>query len=139
VKFEAVYWSGWAAPDTLSSLYGSARLLIAQNQWSRGTGAGITLGAGSSPFYPYTGIKDVIIEQNEIGVAGAAIRLLGDATTTQRYQVRFNTGRGAYVKPALTPGASWQGNMDGVSYGTPTEVPWSQPFFAWELVDAGAA
>jgi hypothetical protein len=138
VKYEGIYWAGWAGPDTDPSLHGSSRLTIVGNTWTGGLGVGINLGAGTSPFYKYTGIKDVLIERNEIGVAGTAIRLLGDTTTTQRYQVRLNTGRGAYTKPPFVPGVNWQGNMDGVSYGSPTEVDWAQPFFAWETLDTGA-
>ncbi|MBW3575271.1 MAG: hypothetical protein KY450_10435 [Actinobacteria bacterium] len=128
---------GWAGPDTAADLYGSIRWTIARNRIEGAQGDGIVLGESSSPWYPYSGVKDVIISANQLGVRGTAIRLLGTSTATKRFQVSNNSGTNAYIRPGLVAGDYWKANMDGISYGTSTAVGWSTPYFSWEARDAG--
>ncbi len=128
---------GWAGPDTSTDLYGSIRWTIARNRIEGAQGDGIVLGEASSPWYPYPGVKDVIISTNQIGVRGTAIRLLGTSTATKRFQVSNNGGTNTYVRPELVAGDFWHGNADGTSFGTATSTSWSAPYFSWEARDRG--
>jgi hypothetical protein len=130
----AITGYGWAGPDTATDLDGSIRWTIARNRIS-GAKDGIVLGEATSPIYPYLGVKDVLVTDNQISVSGRAIALMGDATATRRFQVRNNSGSATYVHPAFVAGDNWAGNGDGTSYGSPTAVRWSQPYFAWETFD----
>ena len=118
--------AGWAGPNTETTLYGSMRSTISRNTVIGGRGDGIVLGMGNSGYFAYVGVKDVVIESNALDVLGTAIRLEGDSGSTQRFQVRFNTGVARYIRPAFVVGDHWVGNADGVTFGTATEVPWTQ-------------
>lgn len=120
---------GWAAPFTSTELHGSLRWTIARNLVEGAKKDGIVLGEPTSPWYPYTGVKDLVITHNHLDVAGTAIRLDGTSTTTNRFQVTHNTGTNHYLKPTLTPGTHWTGNADNTTYGEPTTVPWTRPYF----------
>ncbi len=128
---------GWAGPDTAPDLFGSFRWTIARNHIEGGRGDGIVLGEGSSPWYPYFGVKDLVVSDNQIAVSRKAIRLDGTSTATNRFQVSNNTGTNAYTRPGLVSGDYWRGNADGTSFGTPTAVAWEQPYFSWESHDRG--
>lgn len=120
---------GWAGPDTSPERYGSLRWTILRNRMEGGRSDGIVLGDRWSPWYPYFGVKDVIIGANHLDVAGKAIVLRGDSMATARFQVRDNSGRNDYIKPTLMTGNQWAGNADGVRFGVPSEVPWDDPHF----------
>lgn len=120
---------GWAGPDTAVDHYGSLRWTISRNRVEGGRSDGIVLGDRWSPWYPYLGVKDVIIDGNHLDVAGKAIVLHGDSVATARFQVRENTGTNHYVRPNLVAGNQWSSNADGVSFGVPFEVPWDDPNF----------
>jgi len=119
----------WAAPFTAPTVHGSLRWTIAGNRVEGGKGDGIVFGEPTSPWYPYQGVKDVVITGNALDVAGTAIRLDGTSSTTNRLQVAHNTGSNRYLKPTLTTGSYWTGNADNTSYGTPTSVTWTRPYF----------
>lgn len=121
--------AGWAGPSTTSDLYGSLRWTIARNTITSGGGDGIVLGQGTSGYFGYVGVKDIVVEDNRIEVLNTAIRLDGDSTATHRFQVRGNTGVPRYVRPPFVLGDHWVGNADGLSYGSAIAVPWSAPFF----------
>jgi hypothetical protein len=128
---------GWAGPDTTADLYGSIRWTIARNRIEGARGDGIVLGESSSPWYPYSGVKDVIISANQLGVQNTAIRLVGTSTSTKRFQVSDNSGTNAYIMPGLVTGDYWKGNADGIAFGTATTVGWSTPYFSWEAHHRG--
>lgn len=132
-----IYGEGWKGPDTAPELYASVRITVQRNKVVNVSGDGVDLGRAGSDFYPILGVKDVLISDNSFGVSGTAVRLQGSSTDTRRFQVFDNSGTNRYVRPELVSGDYWSGNMDGVSYGTPTPVEWSAPFFAWERHDRG--
>jgi hypothetical protein len=102
---------GWAGPDTPPQSYGSLRLTIRGNEATRGSGDGVVLGEAVSPWFPYLGVRDVIVSGNRLGVTGARVRLLGRPS---------NVVLGARSVSA-------------------TERPaWSQPFLGWEEFDRSA-
>jgi len=126
---------GWAAPGTSPGLFGSLRLTIVGNKVLSAAGAGIVLGYSASPWYPYPGVRDVVIARNELNTRGPAIQLGGDRTTTSRIQVFGNAGTKLYVKPPLVAGDYWAGNPDRLAFGRPSAASWSSPLFAWEAYD----
>jgi hypothetical protein len=116
---------GWAGPYTDADLYGSLRLTISGNRVTDSAGDGVHLGYAGGFWYPYAGVRDVIISDNHFDVDGVAISLGGSSTTTGRFQVWGNTGSDAYVHPEFTPGSFWADNADGQRYGEPVPVAWS--------------
>ncbi len=120
---------GWGAPFTAPALHGSLRWTISGNRIEGAKKDGIVLGEATSPWYPYGGVKDLVITGNHLDVPGTAIHLAGTSTTTNRLQVSNNTGTNRYLKPPLTTGSLWTGNADNITYGSPTAVPWTQPYF----------
>ncbi len=132
-----IYGEGWKGPDTAPELHASLRMTVQRNTISNVSGDGVDVGRAGSNFYPILGVKDVLISDNSFGVSGTAVRLQGSRTDTRRFQVFNNTGTNRYVRPELIADDYWSGNMDGISYGTPTAVDWSAPLFAWEAYDQG--
>jgi hypothetical protein len=126
---------GWAAPGTPPALYGSLRLTVSGNKVVGAAGAGIVLGYPASPWYPYPGVRDVVIARNKLETRGPAIQLGGGPATTSRIQVFGNTGTKRYVKPSLVAGDYWAGNPDRLAFGAPSRAGWSKAFFAWETFD----
>ncbi len=130
--------AGWQGSQTAPDLYGSIRWTISRNRISGGKGDGIVLGESNpNSDYPYLGIKDVIINNNAIDVTGSAINIIGPSSNSKRFQVSDNSGSLSYTKPAFVIGDLWRGNADGVNYGSPTEVQWSNGMLDWEINDNG--
>lgn len=124
---------GWAGPFTSSDLYGSMRMTVARNQVIGGA-TGILLGLDNG-FYPFEGVRDLVIFKNSLDVSGRAIELNGDSGQTNRFQVYENTGSSDYTRPELVAGDYWSKNADGESFGEPTEVLWTTDSFYWEDFD----
>jgi hypothetical protein len=122
----------WAGPDTDPTLHGSMRMTVARNVVSGSMG--MYLGPPDG-FYPYTGMRDMVIRDNVFDVAEEAIHFFGDSTQTNRIQVSGNGGTAEYDKPELVAGDYWADNGDGESFGAPTDVPWTAETFAWEAYD----
>lgn len=129
---EGVYFAGWAGPDTSPDGYGSSRLVIARNEWRDAQGDGLVLGADTSAFYPFAGVRDVVVADNHLGFASRAIQLFGDAATSRHYQVVGNRGSADYRGPAFGDGVYWQDNADERAHGRPAPVDWDVPYFGWE-------
>jgi len=124
---------GWAGPMTSEDLHGSMRMTIARNRVESGT-YGLLLGRDDG-IYPYAGIKDLIVRENLLQVTEEAILLDGSSSETNRFQVSGNSGSALYTLPELVEGDYWSGNADSVTYGGPTDVPWSAESFDWEACD----
>jgi hypothetical protein len=120
---------GWAHPDTDPALWGSLRLTVANNSIADATGAGVVLGYAKSPWFPYAGVRDVVIAGNAFGTAGPSVVLGGDAATTDRFQVWDNTGNPAMTRPAFGVGDYWADNPDGAAFGLLNTPAWSAPSF----------
>jgi hypothetical protein len=121
----------WAGPFTSSSNYGSARWYITGNTIT-GAYRGIVLGNRSGGWYPYTGVKDVVVSSNSVSSRSTAISLAGDSSTTSRFQVFGNSGTNAYVHPGVVSGDYWAGNADGASSGSATSESWAKTTLPWE-------
>lgn len=130
-----IYGEGWRGPDTHPHFYGSLRLTVARNRVTNVSGDGVDLGRAGSNFFPYLGVRDVVIKDNSFSVSGAAIRLQGDSSATRRFQVSGNSGTNRYVKPALGSTDHWAGNADGVTQGIAKTVPWTSESFDWSRYD----
>jgi hypothetical protein len=102
---------GWAGPNTPPQYYGSLRLTIRGNEATRGSGDGVVLGEPASPWFPYLGVRDVIVLGNRLGVGGARLRVLG---TPERVV------------------------LDARSVAATERPPWSQPFLGWEEFDGSS-
>jgi hypothetical protein len=127
---------GWAGPDTPRARYGSLRLTVAGNDVSAAGGDGIVLGAPASPWFPYSGVRDVVIADNRLSVPGAAIALKGHAGETGRFMVVGNRGSARYRHPAVRAGASWANNADAHARERQDALPaWTRPVFGWERYD----
>jgi hypothetical protein len=127
-SYRVVDGYGWAGPNTATDLYGSIRLRVADNIISGAAGDGIALGAAASPWYPYLGVRDVIIARNVIQTTGTPVCFLGQPGSNARLQVFGNTQTGAAPSPACS--------SEGITT-TPFIVPWTSPTFAWETYDTG--
>jgi hypothetical protein len=73
--YRVVEGYGWAGPETDPSRYGSLRLTVRRNSVSGALGDGVVLGAPDSPWYPYRGVRDVVLSGNDFDVAGCAVCL----------------------------------------------------------------
>ena len=131
-----IYAAGWQGPDTPPNNYGSFKMTIRRNTVTNAQGDAFFLG-GIGGYFGYIGVKDVIIAQNNINSAGRAIVINGTSTDSRRFQVTNNTGTNRYVHPPFVPGDNWSGNVDGATYGSPVNAPWSSESFTWEGPDNG--
>jgi len=129
---------GWAGPDTQPELRGSLRLTIAGNEILAGQGDGFVLGGPESPWFPYPGVRDVVVSGNAVDVAGVALWLKGTSADSSRFQVSGNAGLRPVRVPQLTPDSYWADNGDGRRVGSPQPVAWSTDAFAWEAFDRGS-
>jgi hypothetical protein len=127
----AITGYAWGAPFTASSDYGSVRWFIANNTIMNAAN-GVVLGDRTGAWYPYLGVKDVIISGNSIQSSGSAVALRGDSTTTSRFQVLNNSGTNSYIHPPIGPGDYWTANADGVTTGAVTAVTWANALLPWE-------
>ncbi len=131
-----VYAGGWQGPDTPPDDYGSFKMAIRRNTVANAQGDGFFLG-GASGHFGYVGAKDVIVDRNSIDVAGRAVVINGTSYESRRLQVTNNTGKNSYVHPPFAAGDNWSGNLDGATFGSPVNVPWSRESFTWEGPDNG--
>ena len=129
---------GWAGPDTQPELRGSLRLTIAGNEILAGQGDGFVLGGPESPWFPYPGVRDVVVSGNAVDVAGVALWLKGTSADSSRFQVSGNAGLRPVRVPRLTADSYWADNGDGRRVGSPQPVAWSTDAFAWEAFDRGS-
>ncbi|HEV7887576.1 MAG TPA: hypothetical protein VGO92_08450 [Acidimicrobiales bacterium] len=125
---------GWAGPFTEPDLRGSMRLTVMGNRLAGAQGDGVVLGGSTSKWFPYAGVRDVVVAGNSFLVAGSPLNLAGDESVTSRFIVFDNAGVWAKaVHPGFVDGDVWVGNGDGSAFGQRTLPAWSRPSFDWPL------
>ncbi len=120
-----ITWSGWGGVhDGATAIddpddYGSARLTIAGNRFES-DGDGLDLGVEDSNGFPWEGVRDVTIVDNQvIAPEGAALALRGDASSTGRLWIGGNefTGELRFSEPG-NDWWLWDNTVSGADSGT---------------------